>query len=139
MLKTGKYKDIGSSARKITPEEKQLLQSMLNDTFLQFIDAVSEGRKMPVSEVRKLADGRVFTGRQAKKLKLIDEVGGLQEAKAGAAREAGIKGEPKVVEYDKGFWESFGGSDSESESLRFERKDEAIVRRLLQMAPDLAR
>ncbi|MDO8683759.1 MAG: signal peptide peptidase SppA [Armatimonadota bacterium] len=137
VLKTGKYKDMGSNLRKLTPEEKQIMNAMLDDIFRQFIRAVSLGRKMPESEVRKLATGRVFTGRQAEKLGLIDTIGGLQEAIKGAAREAGISGEPKVVEYGRGFW---GGvfRESESESIKMTSREEAVIRRLLLAAPELA-
>jgi protease-4 len=138
VIKTGKYKDTGSPARQLRPDERKLIQDLINDTFQQFIQAVSEGRKMPESKVRSLADGRIFTGRQAKKLGLVDEIGGLQQAKMGTAKLAGISGEPKIVEYDKGFWESLGaGSDADSEALKMDNKDLAIVRRLLQVAPEL--
>jgi protease IV len=138
VLKTGKYKDTGSPARELRPDEKKLIQDMLNDTFQQFIKAVSDGRKMPVAKVRSLADGRVFTGLQAKKLGLVDEIGGLQDVKMATAKMAGIKGEPKVTEYDKGFWDAIGASsDTDSESLKVDGKDLAMVRRLLQVAPEL--
>jgi len=62
----------------------------------QFIGAVSEARKLPEEEVRKVADGRVFTGRKAKDLKMVDELGGLQDAVREAGKLAGIRGEPRM-------------------------------------------
>ena len=114
-IKTGPYKDIGSNSRSMTPAEKQLLQNLVNDVFEQFIADVSAGRKLPLADVRKIADGRIFTGRQAMKLKLVDRIGSLQDALDAAAKDSGIKGEYEVVEYDreKGFWDILmAGADS---------------------------
>jgi protease-4 len=98
VVKSGKFKDIGSPLRKMTDEEQALLQSVMDDVHKQFIDAVAEGRAMEVDTVQALADGRIFTGRQAKEAKLIDELGNLDDAIQLAADIAGIEGEPKVVE-----------------------------------------
>jgi protease-4 len=114
-IKTGQFKDIGSNSRPMTPQEKQLLQNLVNDVFEQFIADVSAGRKLPVADIRKIADGRIFTGRQALKLKLVDKLGSLEDALDIAAKDAGIKGDYDVVEYDrqKGFWDVLmGGADS---------------------------
>ncbi|MCX8052165.1 MAG: signal peptide peptidase SppA, partial [Armatimonadetes bacterium] len=113
VIKSGKFKDIGSPNRAMTPEERKLLTGMLMEIYEQFVKAVSDGRRMPVSEVRKIADGRVLTGRQALKAGLIDEIGGLQEATVALARAVGIKGEPKVIEYGRrSFIESILGAES---------------------------
>ena len=101
-LTTGKYKDIGSPNRPMRPDEKELLQGMLADIYDQFLTDVAKGRKLDRGYVRDLADGRVFTGRQAQKLKLVDKVGGLQDALRAAANDAGIAGEFQVVQYDTG-------------------------------------
>jgi len=98
VVKSGKFKDVGSPLRKMTDEEQALLQSVMDDVHKQFIDAVAEGRAMEVDTVQALADGRIFTGRQAKEAKLIDELGNLDDAIQLAADIAGIEGEPKVVE-----------------------------------------
>ena len=98
VVKSGKYKDVGSPLRKMTGEERALLQSVMDDVHKQFIDAVAEGRALEVSTVQGLADGRIFTGRQAKDAKLVDELGNLDDAIQLAADLAGIEGEPKVVE-----------------------------------------
>lgn len=98
VVKSGKFKDVGSPLRKMTDEEQALLQSVMDDVHMQFIDAVAEGRALEVSTVQALADGRIFTGRQAKEAKLVDELGNLDDAIQLAADLAGIEGEPKVVE-----------------------------------------
>lgn len=96
-LKTGKFKDAGSPLRAMTDQEKEMLQSVIDNTHNQFVKAVAEGRKLPVEEVEKLADGRIFTGEQALALKLIDKTGTLQDAIEMAGKMAGIKGEPRVI------------------------------------------
>jgi protease-4 len=82
----------------MTEEEQALLQSVMDDVHKQFIEAVAEGRALEPSTVQALADGRIFTGRQAKDAKLVDELGNLDDAIQLAAELAGIEGEPKVVE-----------------------------------------
>jgi protease-4 len=98
VVKSGRYKDVGSPLRKMSDEERQLLQAVMDDVHQQFIQAVAEGRSMEVAEVQSLADGRIFTGRQAKAVKLVDELGDLDDAIRLAADLAGIEGEPKVIE-----------------------------------------
>ena len=100
-IKSGKHKDMGSFSRPITPEERAILQSVVNDVFDQFVSDVCAGRNLPKSHVLKLADGRIYTGRQALKLKLIDRLGSLEDALRAAADDAGIKGEFRVIEYGK--------------------------------------
>jgi protease-4 len=97
VVKSGEHKDIGSPVRPMTEEDRQILQSLIDDVHQQFMTAVAEGRKMEEQKVRALADGRIFTGRQALAAGLIDELGNLQDAVAAAANMAGISGEPKVV------------------------------------------
>jgi protease-4 len=97
VIKTGKFKDAGSEYREMTPEERALLQTMIDDVLSQFKQAVADGRKQSMDQVTAIADGRIFSGAQAKKLKLIDELGGLHEAVNEAAKMAGIKGKPDVV------------------------------------------
>lgn len=98
VIKSGKHKDIGSPFRSITKDEKELLQAIIDDVYAQFISAVVDGRKMKPEAVKELADGRIFTGRQAKELKLVDELGTMQDAINITARLAGIKGEPGIIE-----------------------------------------
>ncbi len=103
VVKSGRYKDIGSPFRQMNTEDRRILQSVMDDVHRQFIEAVAEGRSLDIEEVRRFADGRVFTGRQAKDMNLIDELGDLQEAIRFAADLAGIEGEPRIVEPRKRF------------------------------------
>jgi len=97
VVKSGVHKDIGSAMREMTAAEKKILQSLIDDVYDQFVKAVSDGRHLDTDDVIKLADGRIFTGRQALKLGLVDKLGGLQAAISAAAKHAGIKGKPNVV------------------------------------------
>ncbi|WP_447975343.1 signal peptide peptidase SppA [Nitrospira sp. Kam-Ns4a] len=98
VVKSGPHKDLGSPFRKMSEDERQILQSVLDDVHGQFIEAVAEGRALDIAKVRPLADGRIFTGRQAKEANLVDDLGDLDEAIRVAADLGGIEGEPKVVE-----------------------------------------
>jgi protease IV len=97
VVKSGKFKDIGSPTRKMTDEEKAIIQGIIDDIYNQFVEVIVQNRKMPVQDVLQLADGRIFSGRQAKKLGLIDDLGGFSDAVALAGRLAGIRGKPEVV------------------------------------------
>lgn len=97
VIKSGKHKDIASIFRGINKEEREILQNVLDNVHEQFIKAVAEGRKMHPDDVRKIADGRIFTGEQALKLGLVDQLGNLEDAINVASKLAGIKGEPVVV------------------------------------------
>jgi len=101
VVKSGEFKDVGSPFREMTEREKLLLQGVIDDVQTQFIEAVAEGRKLPVEEVRTIADGRIFTGRQALALKLVDKMGDLEDSIRIAADLAGIKGKPYVVKKEK--------------------------------------
>jgi len=97
VIKSGRHKDIASAFRTMLPEERKLLQDVLDDVHEQFINAVADGRNMKVKDIKALADGRIFTGKNAKALGLADELGNLEDAINLAAKLGGIKGEPKVV------------------------------------------
>ena len=103
VIKSGRFKDVGSPLRKMSDEERKLLQSVMDDVHHQFIQAVADGRSLEVSDVEPLADGRIYTGRQAKDARLVDELGDLDDAIHIAADIAGMEGEPKVVEPRKRF------------------------------------
>lgn len=96
-IKSGKFKDIGSMTRDMTPEERKLLQGLIDDSYDQFVTAVASGRKMPVDAVKALADGRIFTGRQAQEAKLVDKLGDLQDALDLAGELGKIGKNPRVV------------------------------------------
>ena len=80
VIKSGKFKDVGSDSRAMTPEEKQLLQDLIGNVYEQFLKAVADGRKLPLDAVRPYADGRILTGEQAFQAKLVDRLGGLDAA-----------------------------------------------------------
>lgn len=103
VIKSGRFKDVGSPLRKMSDEERKLLQSVMDDVHHQFIQAVADGRSLELSDVEPMADGRIFTGRQAKEMRLVDELGDLDDAIHIAADIAGMEGEPKVVEPRKRF------------------------------------
>jgi len=96
VIKSGRYKDAGSPFRDMTGEERQLLQALIDDVHEQFVDAVSEGRGIEKGKVIEVADGRVFTGRQALKLRLVDELGDLDHAAEIAAKLAQLEGKPEL-------------------------------------------
>ena len=100
VVKSGKYKDIGSPVREMTPEEQALLQELVDDIYDQFLDMVARDRNIKKENLREIADGRVFTGRQAHKLGLVDYLGDMGYAVKLAGEMAGIKGKPEL-EYPK--------------------------------------
>jgi len=99
VVKEGEFKDMGSGLRPLTDKERALIQGLLANVYDQFVKAVADGRKLPEAQVRSLATGQVYTGEQALKLKLVDELGGLGPAVLAIGRRAGIRGKPEVVEY----------------------------------------
>jgi protease-4 len=96
-LHAGKFKDVGSPYRNMTPVEKEYLQKLLDNVHEQFIVDVARGRHMLAHKVRELADGRVFTGETAKNLGLVDKLGDLHDAINLAGRLGGIKGKVETV------------------------------------------
>jgi protease-4 len=97
VIKAGQFKDIGNVARPMSPEERRVLQTLLEDVHGQFISAVADGRKLSRDEVARFADGRVFSGQQAKTLKMVDTLGGLDEAINAAAGLAGLPVPPRTL------------------------------------------
>ena len=97
VIKSGEFKDIGSPNRKMTHKEREMLLTLLEDIRNQFVTAVSQGRNMPKEAVMALADGRIFSGRKAKDLGLVDSLGNFRDAISVAKRLAHIKGEVKLV------------------------------------------
>lgn len=113
-FKSGPYKDMGSPDRPLTPAERDIFQGMVDDIYDQFIHTVADGRKMALSRVKSLATGRVYTGRQALRLGLVDQLGGFQDAVALAGRLAGLGTQPRTTDLGpRGFWQGlFGGADA---------------------------
>ncbi|MGH7800346.1 MAG: signal peptide peptidase SppA [Thermodesulfobacteriota bacterium] len=101
VIKSGEFKDVGSPFKKMTETEKQYMQQLIDNVYSQFKLAVSKARGIDSKEMDKIADGRIFTGEQAKNLKLIDELGTLSDAVNLAGSLSGIKGEPNVSYYPK--------------------------------------
>ena len=107
VLKSGEHKDIGSPFREMTPEEKRIIQEVIDNVHQQFIKAVADGRKLDRSKVTQIADGRILTGEQAKQLGLVDQIGNLDDAIDATAKLVGIEGKPDILYPKKKFsiWE----------------------------------
>ncbi len=101
IIKSGEFKDMGSPMREFTEKEKKLLQEVIDDVYDQFVNAVAVGRNIDVKKVKELSDGRIFTGRQAFNIGLVDQLGSLEEAIKLAAELVGIDGKPKIVSEKK--------------------------------------
>jgi len=98
VIKSGEFKDVGSPTREVTPKEREYLQGLINQMYEQFVGAVAEGRKeLTRDRIKELADGRVYTGEEALREKLIDGLGNYDSVLKATAEMVGIKGEPQVV------------------------------------------
>jgi protease-4 len=117
ILKAGKFKDMGSPYGPLSPEVRALIENLLKETHEEFIAAVADGRKesgLTLDGVRTLADGRIYSGKQAKANKLVDQIGGMSDALASLGRRAGVSGKPTYKSYGpSGFLRKlFGGAGS---------------------------
>lgn len=101
VLKTGEFKDTGNPARDLTPAEQAYMQSLIDDMFGQFIQAVADGRGLKVENVRSIANGKVWTGEQALDMKLIDKIADFETVVDETAKSVGISGEPTLVRPEK--------------------------------------
>jgi len=101
VIKSGKYKDMGSATRTMTDDEKQLLQQVVDRLHRQFVKDLAESRKLAVEKVAGLADGRIFTGEEALELGLVDALGNFQDAVALAGKMAGLKGPVRLIRPEK--------------------------------------
>lgn len=106
-IKAGRLKDIASPDRPMTAEERQILQAIVDDTYDQFLDAVAEGRGMTKAQVRPLAEGRIYTGRQAFKAKLVDQLGNAEVAEATLRSLAKLPDDAKTETYGGDEWDDF--------------------------------
>lgn len=97
VVKSGEHKDIGSPLRPMSRDDRRILQGMVDDVHSQFVRQVADSRGMDIAEVEKLADGRIFSGQQARTAGLVDQLGTFQDALDLAAELGGIEGRPKVV------------------------------------------
>lgn len=131
-IRSGQYKDIGSAFRQLSPEEREILQDLTDDAYVQFIDAVQNGRKFSREKTLGLADGRIYTGAQAKEAGLIDDFGNAEDAVAVAAQLAGIQGTPRVVG-DVEPWEQFFGMFGGGETSEIKLASEILAARKVRL------
>jgi protease-4 len=101
VIKTGEFKDTGNPARELTPAEQAYLQSLIDNMFGQFIQAVADGRSMKFDDVKAIANGKVWTGKEALSMKLIDDTGDFEAVVKETAKSVGISGEPTLVHPEK--------------------------------------
>lgn len=100
-LKSGEFKDIGSPGRELTERDREILNAVIEDIQRQFVEGVANGRSIDLEKVRQIADGRIFSGAQARELGLVDELGNFEDAVEIAKELAGIKGEVTLVYPEK--------------------------------------
>lgn len=111
VIKAGKYKDFSTGYRPMTEEEKKMFESVVYEIYEQFTNEVAENRNLSREYVSSIAEGRVYTAKKAKELRLVDEVGNRDFALKKAAELGGIDGEPKTVTYERrAFFEDFIGT-----------------------------
>ena len=101
IVKSGENKDFGSPTVPFTDEDEKLWQAVIDEAYDNFVRIIAENRKLPLEKVRELADGRVYTGRQAAALKLIDALGYYEDALTTAAQRGGIEGQPRVLRFQR--------------------------------------
>jgi protease-4 len=101
IFKSGEFKDIGVPTRELTPEERDILQSIVDQAYEGFVDVIVEGRNLPRERVLEIADGRIYTGEQALELDLVDELGGQDQAIAAARELAALDEDALVVRYNQ--------------------------------------
>ena len=112
VIKSGPHKDESYGYRDLTPEEREIWQKMIDEAYNDFVDIVAQGRHLDNARVRQLADGRIYTGKQAKEVGLADELGNLDAAVDAAAKLGKISGAPRKIEfrYKPGFFDAFGSA-----------------------------
>jgi protease IV len=98
-FQSGQFKDMLSPFRSATTDERQIIQAIVSDSYEQFLTSIVEGRNISMADLRKIADGRIFTGSQAKAAQLVDTLGNYRDAIQETAKLADIKGEPSVRNY----------------------------------------
>ncbi|HEX6593836.1 MAG TPA: signal peptide peptidase SppA [Bacillota bacterium] len=119
IIKSGEFKDIGSGVRDMTKEERKLLQAMIDEFYDDFVKAIANGREMDEERVRELGDGRIYTGKQAKEVELIDELGTLEETIAYMKEEYDLN-DASVVQYEHmlNYFNSFVGGVLQNYALK---------------------
>ncbi len=106
VIKSGQFKDIGNALREMTAEERGIFQTLIDESYARFVQVIAQGRNMTTDQVKKIADGRIYSGQQALKLNLIDEIGGLEEATQYAIKQSNAV-DPQIIQYEQPFtWSS---------------------------------
>lgn len=125
VIKSGAFKDIGSPIRRMSKEERVLIEKLIKDVHKQFVKAIANGRNLSLDKVQEIADGRIFTGEEAKKLGLVDKLGNFRDAITLAAKLGGIKGKPSTfyLKEKKSFLDMFF-----SDFLEFLSKNEKVLK-----------
>jgi protease-4 len=120
VVKSGPHKDESYGYRDLSPEERAIWQALIDEMYGDFVDIVAQGRQLDTARVKKLADGRVYTGKQAKELGLADELGDLDAAVDAAAKLGNISGSPRRIEfrYQPSFWNGLAYSATRDWSAR---------------------
>src|ERR1700685_691273 len=101
VLTVGEFKDTGDPSRDMTPAERAYMQSLIDNMYGQFVEAVADGRHQKAADIKAIADGRVWTGQEALPMHLIDQIGDFQTAVDDTAKSVGIRGEPVLIRPDK--------------------------------------
>lgn len=101
VLKSGKYKDMGSFSRPLTDEERKMFQEIIDSSYKEFVEVVSKSRDIPLDKLKEFAQGQIFTGVKAKEIGLIDEVGNFEDTVALIKKDLDLKGEPKIIAHRK--------------------------------------
>lgn len=117
VVKSGEFKDIGSPHRKMSSRDREIVEGLTQEVRNQFVEAVAEGRNLPVEAVREIADGRILTGARCKELGLVDSLGNFMDAVDLAKEMVGIEGEVTLVHAKKAksmLWELFFEESAES-------------------------
>lgn len=129
VIKSGAHKDESYGFRDLTSEERDIWQKLIDEAYGEFVDIVVQGRQMKIDQVKRLADGRIYSGNQAKALGLVDEIGNLEAAVDTAAKLGNITGTPRKIEYrhTPGFFESIGSSLGQNKATQ-ELLDAFLIR-----------
>lgn len=136
IIKSGELKDAGNPLRELNEKDREYFQDIVDDSFDQFLDVVSNSRKMDKEKLKEYATGRVFTGRQAKEIGLVDSLGTLEDAVKIAGNMAGIEGEPTIIKERERYTlverilDTF--SNNELNSIKEEFKNEFLEQPILQ-------
>ena len=127
-ITSGPNKTIGSPWEDMTAEQQEILEAFINESYDEFVRIVADGRNLDTETVRELADGRIYTGRQALEVGLVDELGNFDDAIDKAAALGGITGEPRIVEYERfpSFQELFLGFSSQLQKSEAEKVMEVV-------------